>query len=109
MKTIPIDNGKILIGQNQNENDIILRQCHQEDLWFHLSKGPSAHVILSPTTPRDPAVLQNKTMKNQCVQLVREHSKCAQTASVDCLARRHLKLLDTPGNVLLKKRPLRIT
>jgi hypothetical protein len=42
MKKVPIyvdENDKtydLLIGQTQRENDQILRNCDQDDIWFHL-------------------------------------------------------------------------
>ena len=42
MKKVPIyvdENDKtydLLIGQTQRENDQILRECDQDDTWFHL-------------------------------------------------------------------------
>jgi predicted ribosome quality control (RQC) complex YloA/Tae2 family protein len=37
---------KLLIGQNQRENDILLRSCEPDDLWFHLDDISSPHFIL---------------------------------------------------------------
>lgn len=35
------------IGQNAKENWDIIDKSNQNDIWFHLSKFPSSHVILS--------------------------------------------------------------
>jgi predicted ribosome quality control (RQC) complex YloA/Tae2 family protein len=55
MKTIVLEfeqkNGqvkpyKLLIGENQAENDLIIRQSHQNDTWFHLENLSSPHFVL---------------------------------------------------------------
>lgn len=46
MKTITTENYIIKCGQNQNENDHILRTSSDESLWFHLDKLPSPHVVM---------------------------------------------------------------
>ena len=37
---------KVLIGQNATENDQLIKQSKQYDLWFHLNGIKSPHVIL---------------------------------------------------------------
>lgn len=37
---------KLLIGQNQRENDTILRSSNQNDIWFHLENISGPHFIL---------------------------------------------------------------
>lgn len=36
----------IVIGQTQQENDIIIKQSKQNDIWFHLDKISGPHIIL---------------------------------------------------------------
>lgn len=52
MKTLSIyvdENDKeysLLIGQNQRENDIIIKTSNQNDTWFHLENISGPHFIL---------------------------------------------------------------
>lgn len=47
MITINYDeNTKILIGENQNENDKIIDEGDFEDIWIHASDRPSCHVLI---------------------------------------------------------------
>jgi predicted ribosome quality control (RQC) complex YloA/Tae2 family protein len=47
----------IVCGENAGENEQLVRNAKQRDLWFHLETQPSAHVLLSVTgkgpAPRD--------------------------------------------------------
>jgi len=36
----------IIAGKNRQGNDEILRESDPDDIWFHISKSPSGHVIL---------------------------------------------------------------
>ena len=45
MKTIISDFGLIKIGQNAKENWKIIDDCEPDDIWFHLQKIPSCHLI----------------------------------------------------------------
>ena len=46
MKTIEMDNYIITCGQNQDENDKLIRSVDKNSLWFHLDKMPSPHVVM---------------------------------------------------------------
>ena len=48
IETIDIDDKKydIIIGQNQLENDNIIKNASQNDIWFHLSNLSGPHIIL---------------------------------------------------------------
>ena len=37
---------QLLIGQNKMENHSLLKSCSPNDLWFHLEKQSSQHMIL---------------------------------------------------------------
>lgn len=39
-------NYEIIIGQNQLENDNIIKNANHNDLWFHLDKLSGPHIIL---------------------------------------------------------------
>jgi predicted ribosome quality control (RQC) complex YloA/Tae2 family protein len=48
IETIDIDDKKyeIIIGQNQLENDNIIKNANQNDIWFHLDNLSGPHIIL---------------------------------------------------------------
>lgn len=54
------DNTKILIGQNQHENDKIIDQGEFEDFWIHASDNSSCHVVI---TSNDYAKYTKKDIK----------------------------------------------
>ena len=47
MKEIHYEHYTIRCGQNSSENDLLISQSHQDDLWFHLDKMSSPHVVIS--------------------------------------------------------------
>lgn len=48
IESINIDdkNYEIIIGQNQAENDNIIKNANQNDLWFHLNDLSGPHIVL---------------------------------------------------------------
>ncbi|MDR2457896.1 MAG: NFACT RNA binding domain-containing protein [Clostridiales Family XIII bacterium] len=61
-KNLITKNGlKILIGQNNIENDALtFRIADKDDLWFHIKDIPGSHIILRVTgkTPTDDDIMQ---------------------------------------------------
>lgn len=47
MKILNMENYIIKCGQNKNENEKIIKESEKNDLWFHLDKMPSPHVVMS--------------------------------------------------------------
>ena len=47
MKVIELENGFCKIGESAQENWDIIKESNQNDLWFHIDKLPSCHVVLS--------------------------------------------------------------
>ena len=41
-----MDYGKVIIGQNRNENVKIIQNSEPNDLWFHLKDYPSCHIVV---------------------------------------------------------------
>jgi predicted ribosome quality control (RQC) complex YloA/Tae2 family protein len=39
----------IKIGQNNRENWTLIDNAHSDNIWFHVSNAPSAHIILETT------------------------------------------------------------
>lgn len=62
---------KIRIGQNAEENDLLIIEAKQTDLWFHLAGLPSCHVVLSC----DNINPHTKLMINYCGFLVKFNTK----------------------------------
>ena len=44
MKVLVIDGYNIKIGQNKEENEILLNNMNTNDTWFHVKEYPSAHL-----------------------------------------------------------------
>ena len=77
MKKIIEDFGEIVIGQNAKENWEIIDLASPTDIWFHLSKFSSCHLICSPNRE-----LTNKEiayLANMCKEYTK---KCANMRNV---------------------------
>ena len=105
MKTIEIDiqeNGKVynlLIGQNQLENDKIIRMCDQNDLWFHLDKTSGPHFILRNGGDEIP-----KRYINYICGLFSEYKNgLPNRYSVIYTQLKNVKLTEIPGKVITCK------
>lgn len=70
MKTFTLDDYTLKIGTNANENDELLTDASQNDIWLHLEKFSSPHGILS--TPTDHIVPTN--IITWAAQLLKDHS-----------------------------------
>ena len=96
----------IHVGRNCVENDLLFFQAHQNDVWFHLDKGSSAHVYLhiDKGTLNKGALSQ---LMHECADLVRQHSKCNSNAKVASLPKRYLRKTPDckPGEVILVRSP----
>ena len=99
----------ISVGHNANENDMLFKNAHCDDIWFHLASGPSAHVYLHV----DSGTISKRnylTLLHECADFVRKYSKCCYNASVNYLPRRYLykDAQCKQGEVILKKSPKRL-
>lgn len=94
------ENNLIKIGKNAEENDQIIKEAKQTDLWFHLSELPSCHVIIvcSKEFP------VTKQMINYCAQLVKENTKYKDLAKVkvNYTEIKNVKRTEIKGKVILK-------
>jgi predicted ribosome quality control (RQC) complex YloA/Tae2 family protein len=68
MKEVIIDTTVFRIGQNASDNTQLIKDSEQEWFWLHLSKFPSAHVIICKTEPTSIEI-------EQAANLVKENSK----------------------------------
>ena len=97
---------QIKVGQNQHENDIIIRSAPQTALWFHLKDFPSAHATITNIT---------KPGKYDTISIIRTASlvkiyaksgvHSLQKLSVNYLPIKNVKRTETPGKVIMTKTP----
>jgi predicted ribosome quality control (RQC) complex YloA/Tae2 family protein len=105
MKKISIyveENNKVydlLIGQTQKENDQILRNCDQNDTWFHLENISGPHFILQNGGENIP-----KRYFNQIASLFPEFkNNLPNRFSVIYTELKNVKLTKIPGQVVTSK------
>ena len=92
-------NNVIKIGQNAEDNDKIVKEAKQSDVWFHLSNLPSCHVIIE-VDKKHPI---NKQMINHCAQLCKENTKYKnQSVKVQYTEIKNIKRTETHGKVIVK-------
>lgn len=91
---------RILVGQNRNENDQLVAQSQQTDLWFHLKDLPSCHVILECDKDNE----ATKEMINYAAQLVKENTKYKnyKKITVEYTEIKNVYRTKTPGLVTIK-------
>lgn len=93
---------RVRIGRNAGENDKIIQEASQNDVWFHLAAFPSCHLIISCSlnalTP---------SLRNQCAQLVKNNTKYRDVPNlrVNFIEIKYVKRTEIPGRVILKKTP----
>jgi|AntRauTorckE6833_2_1112554.scaffolds.fasta_scaffold22024_2 predicted ribosome quality control (RQC) complex YloA/Tae2 family protein len=94
------EDNQIIIGQNAVENDFIINQGKQTDIWFHLANLPSCHIIISC----DKKYPITKQMINYCALLVKEHTKYKniKKVSVNYTELKNVKRTEIPGKVIIK-------
>lgn len=94
------ENNPIKIGQNAEENNDIIKEANQTDMWFHLAKFPSCHVIVecSEEFPINNAII------NYCAQLVKQNTKykCIPKLKVNYTKIKNVQRTDKIGCVVLK-------
>ena len=101
MKEYEIESYKFVIGQNQNENDILVSSSHQNDIWFHLKSFSSAHGILN--TNNETKI--PKYIIHQCSNLLKEHSKQSKLKDMKVIYTlvKYVKKTNIKGQVMTKK------
>jgi len=97
---------QIKVGQNQHENDIIIRSAPQTALWFHLKDFTSAHATITNITK--PGKYDTIAII-RIASLVKIHAKSGvnslQKLSVNYLPIKNVKRTETPGKVIMTKTP----
>jgi predicted ribosome quality control (RQC) complex YloA/Tae2 family protein len=85
----------ILIGQSQNENDVIIQSSNKNDTWFHLDKISGPHIIFQNDGDKIP-----KRYFNQIAGMFPQYkSKLTNHYSVIYTEVKNVKLTTTPGQV----------
>ncbi len=97
-----IDNFTISVGRNQNENDKLIREGSQNDLWFHLKDNPSPHGFIHSDTNEKPS----KEIIYKTAELVKKFSKFKEYPDVKIIyiELKYIKCTDVPGTVIIKKK-----
>lgn len=65
------ENNLIKIGENAKDNDEIIKEAKETDIWFHISELPSCHVVIECSTEYP----INKKMISHCANLVKQNGK----------------------------------
>lgn len=101
------ENNKIKIGKNAEENDLIIKEARQTDIWFHLDKFPSCHVIVS-CSKEFPITFE---MITYCGLLVKENTKYRNLPKlkINYTEIKNVKRTEIKGKVLLNKKTHTIT
>ena len=94
---------RILVGENKQENNILVKQSKPNWVWVHLEKGPSPHAVIE---------VERATRQElyKAANLVVENSERRFDKNVKVIYTqiRNLRLTDNPGEVILKKTPKKI-
>lgn len=97
----------IKIGENKLDNDQLVANAKQTDIWFHLASFPSCHIILECDSNNIPT----KEMIIYCAQLTKENTKYKnlKNVKVNYTEIKNVKRTDEPGKVIIKGKPSSIT
>ena len=93
----------IKVGQNDRENDELIKTSNQDYIWVHLENQPSPHAVIESTSPDSSSI-------NDALQLVKFFSKAKSSNSVNTISSkiRDVHRVDPkkhPGLVTLSKAP----
>ena len=103
------DKRKIMVGQNQKENETLCAEARKifqsgtSVLWFHLADTSSPHGFIIGNNP-------TKDNIYRAALLVKKYSKEKKMCNVkvNYLSIEHVQKTDTPGMVILTKKPSNI-
>ncbi len=80
MLEIEYEGYKIIIGENQKENDILVKTSDPDDYWVHISGYSSAHgIIKNPNKER----MNIKPIKRACLLIKSKSSKCKSIKNLE--------------------------
>jgi predicted ribosome quality control (RQC) complex YloA/Tae2 family protein len=96
----------IRVGAIAKENDLLVKESHQDYIWCHLDNLPSPHVVIESSNPTSEEL-------KQAFQLVKFFSKQknSQQANIIYCRIRDLDRVDISksGLVNIKKKPRRVS
>ena len=97
------ENNLIRIGENKEDNDMIIKESKHTDIWFHLAKFPSCHVIIS-VSKEYPIT---KQMISYCAGLTKLNGKYKDLSnvSVNYTEIKNIRRTEEPGKVIIKGKP----
>tara|TARA_Y100001970_G_scaffold269017_1_gene360913 strand:+ start:352 stop:669 length:318 start_codon:yes stop_codon:yes gene_type:complete len=95
-----VDNIIILIGENSEENDNLIKEKNKKYFWFHLKNGPSPHGIIKTDKPTNKQIYI-------CANLVKENSKQKNMKNVyvEYTQLKNIRSTKILGTVILKNSP----
>jgi len=102
MKLVTFDSiYTIQIGQNQRENDALLKSAEHNHTWFHLTDYPSPHLIIN--------VDYNELSKEQIYRIaciLKKNTKYRKEnyVNIDYTLRNNIELTEVLGKVLLHRK-----
>ncbi len=93
----------IEVGNNQLENDELVKKSSQKSLWFHLDGRPSAHGILTSVQGDKPT----KDVIKHIASIVKQCSKAKDLyrVRVQYIELSKVRRTEVPGKVILTKKP----
>lgn len=87
----------IRVGENQHENDKLIRSSNPEDVWAHVSGKPSAHTVISnPSGKKVPRLILKRAC---CLVKSRSSSKSDKNVVFDVTRVKNIIFSDVPGLV----------
>jgi len=97
------ESNMIKIGESQEDNDQIISEASQTDIWFHLENLPSCHVIIS-CDKKNPI---SKEMIKHCANLCKINGKYKnhKKLRVNYCPTKNIKKTDVQGQVIIKSKP----
>jgi len=90
----------IQIGQNQEENDKLVKSMEPKHTWFHLSDFSSPHLVINVDYED---LTKEKIYRIACILKKNTKYRKENYVSIDYTHRENLILTETPGTVLLNK------
>lgn len=96
----------VKIGQTAKENDQIIGDAKQTDMWFHLDSFPSCHVVIA-CGPENPLTQE---MIEHCAKLTRENTKYRNLPNLKIVYTpiSNVQRTDKPGKVTFKSNRKRL-
>jgi len=98
----------IIIGENQKENDTLVKTSEPDDYWVHISGYSSAHgIIKNPNKER----LDIKPIKRACLLIKSKSTKCKSIKNLqfDVAKIKNVIPTDIEGQVIIKEFCKKIT